>query len=191
MTAFFKTHYGYLYLAGIAIASWLMVNLTEVDEEGSRILPPHSPDFFSTGYKKWEMDTHGLVNSRLNADTIIHYSDDNTTHLGKPLLYLHQEQQTPWLIQANIGNVSADGKTILLQGQTVIARDANGNSKSLKINTSNLTVKPEIHFAETADQAELLSPPNKTTGIGMKLVFKHPIRIELLAHVQGKYEKQP
>ncbi len=185
-----KGQSGYFYLLCAALASWVLLSLTDVETVGNRLLPPHSPNFFSTGYSKWEMDTNGRVGMNVFADYVIHYSDDKTTRLQKPSLYFHHQQQAPWVVQAESGVVSADSKDVLLQGQTLITRDAYGNNKALKIITSNLKVKPDIHYAETDDKAVLLSPSHKTTGIGMKLVFKPPIHIELLAHVQGKYETQ-
>ncbi|MDD2724072.1 MAG: LPS export ABC transporter periplasmic protein LptC [Methylovulum sp.] len=187
---FFRDQYGYLYLFFVALASWILVNLSGGDNLGNRLIPPHSPDLFSKGYTKWEMDTSGLVNTQLFADKIVHYSDDHTTQMEKPSIVFYLEKQPPWRIQAESGSVSADRKNILLHGKVIVDRDQYNNTKALKINTSNLKVKPETHFAETDEQAELLSLPNKTTGTGMKLVFKQPIRIELLAHVQGKYERQ-
>jgi len=182
--------YSYVYLAFIAFASWILVNLTDVDNNNNKLIPPHSPDFFSTGYTKWEMGATGLPNTQLYAEKIVHYSDDHTTDMDKPLIFLHQEKQPPWVIQSESGMVSADSKNIFLKGKVVIDRDKFDNVKALKINTSNLKVRPETHFAETDAWAELVSPPHKTTGTGMKLVFKQPIRIELLSHVQGKYETQ-
>jgi lipopolysaccharide export system protein LptC len=186
-----KDQLGYLYLALLAVASWLLVELAGVDDGQNRPIPPHSPDFFSQGYSKWQMGKAGQADSELLAGKIVHYSDDRTTHLEQPEMVFHQDQHTsPWAIHAESGEVSADSKNVLLQGRVNIERKASGNAKPLKIITSNLKVKPETHYAETDERAELISLQNKTTGTGMKLVFKQPVRIDLLADVQGKYETQ-
>jgi lipopolysaccharide export system protein LptC len=75
-----------------------------------------------------------------------------------------------------------------LNGKAIINRDKAEGSKELTINTSNLRVKIETSYAETDEWAELLSPPNITTGIGMKMTFVAPVHLELLANVKGKYE---
>lgn len=186
-----KEQSGYFYLVFAALASWLLANLIEVEDTGNRLSPPHSPNFFSSGYQKWTMSADGNPDNHLSAAHISHYSDDKTTHLQQPLLTFQQTDQPPWLIQAEAGLVSADGKEVILEGRATISREAYGNNKALKIITSNLKVKPDIHYAETADHAVLQSLPHTTSGTGMKLVFKQPIHIELLAHVQGKYETKP
>jgi lipopolysaccharide export system protein LptC len=151
-------------------------------------VPAHSPDYFSKGYSKWEMNKQGKLNSKLIADEMIHYSDDRTTHTIKPLIIFYNEKSPPWEITAETGVLSADGKDLLLKGKVTVARAKAEGFKELKINTSNLKVKPGSSHAETNEWVELLNPPNRTTGTGMKLVFVEPIHLELLANVKGKYE---
>ncbi|MGZ8190489.1 MAG: LPS export ABC transporter periplasmic protein LptC [Methylococcaceae bacterium] len=182
--------YSYLCLAVIALLSWWLVKLTGVDEFDRVLAPAHSPDYFSKGYSKWEMDEQGKLNSKLIADQMIHYSDDSTTLMITPLIFFYNEKSPPWEIKAETGILSADGKNLLLNGKVTVFRAKAEGFKELKINTSNVKVKPESSYAETNEWAELLSPPNRTTGTGMKLVFVEPIHLELLANVKGKYEKK-
>jgi lipopolysaccharide export system protein LptC len=178
----------YLYLAVLALLSWWLVKLTGLDEINRYQAPPHSADYFSKGYSKWEMDQYGRLKSQLQADQMIHYSDDGTTIMTKPLMYSYNEKSPPWVINSETGILSADDKNILLNGKVTIDRAKGPNVSALTINTSNLKVKPETHYAETDAWAELISPPNKTTGTGMKMVYAQPVHLELLSHVKGKYE---
>lgn len=178
----------YLYLAGFALFSWWLVKLTSLDETGRIQAPPHSADYFSTGYAKWEMDETGTLKSQLLAEQMTHYSDDGTTHLTRPVMHFYNETTPPWIIKSETGLLSADGKNLLLNGAVVIDRARAQRARSLTINTSNLNVKPETGHAETKEWAELISPPNRTTGTGMKLHYTQPVRVELLTHVKGNYE---
>lgn len=183
-----KGKYSYLFLALIALLTWWLVKLTGLDEVGRVLAPAHSPDYFSRGYSKWEMDKQGKLNSKLIADEMIHYSDDRTTHMANPLIFFYNEKSPPWEVKSETGIMSADGKDLLLNGKAVVSRAKAPGFKELVINTSNLKVKPESSYAETNEWVELLNPPNRTTGTGMKLVFVEPIHLELLANVKGKYE---
>lgn len=178
----------YLYLGVAALLSWLLVKLTgfELIEPGA--VPPHSPDFFSTGYTKKEMDTSGRLKNQLIADKMTHYSDDGTTHLENPLMYFYNETTPPWKVRSEKGVMSADGKDLNLKGKVSVVREQAEGIKPVTINTSNVRVKPETSYAETDEWAELISAANRTTGTGMKLVFSEPVRVELLANVKGKYE---
>ncbi|MDD1614970.1 MAG: hypothetical protein CG439_41 [Methylococcaceae bacterium NSP1-2] len=178
----------YLTLTTVALVSWGLVRLIEGDGEQRSIVPAHSTDYFSTGYTKFEMNEFGKLDKKLIAEQVMHYSDDDTTHTVNPLMFFYNEKTPPWVIKAQAGVLSADGKDLFLNGKAVVSRAKADGVKELIINTSNLRVKPDTSYAETNEWAELISPPNTTTGIGMKLVFVAPIHLELLSNVKGKYE---
>jgi len=183
-----NVNYNYLYLLIIAVMSWWLVKLTGIDELGRKEVPAHSPDYFSKGYTKWEMSELGRPKTKLTADEMIHYSDDSTTHLANPVMFFYNEETPPWIVKSETGVLSADGKDLLLTGKVYVDRAAGEGVRELKIFTSNLKVKPETSYAETDAWAELISLPNWTTGIGMKLTFVDPIHLELLSNVKGNYE---
>jgi lipopolysaccharide export system protein LptC len=178
----------YLYLAIIALISWWLVKLTGLEEIFHGQVPAHSPDYFSKGYTKWEMNELGILKSKLLSDEMIHYSDDGTTHMVNPIMFFHNEKTPPWVIKSETGILSGDGKDLLLNGKVTIDRAKATGVSQLTINTSMLKVKPETSYAETNEWAELISPPNRTTGTGMKLIFVAPVHLQLLANVKGKYE---
>jgi lipopolysaccharide export system protein LptC len=105
-----------------------------------------------------------------------------------PIMFFHNEKTPPWVIKSAIGILSGDGKDLLLNGKVAIDREKAKGVTPLTINTSVLKVNPETSYAETNEWAELISPPNKTTGIGMKMTFVQPIHLQLLANVKGTYE---
>ena len=178
----------YPYLAVVALISWWLVKLTGVDELYHGQVPAHSPDYFSNGYTKWEMNELGKLKSKLLSDKMLHYSDDGTIHLVNPLMFFYNEKTPPWVVHSETGILSGDGKNLLLNGKVAIDREKAEGVSQLTINTSVLKVKPETSYAETNEWAELISPPNKTTGTGMKLNFAPPIHLQLLANVKGIYE---
>jgi lipopolysaccharide export system protein LptC len=178
----------YVFFALAALLSWWLVKLTVIDTLKQREAAAHNEDYFSTGYVKWEMAADGSLKTKLVADKMTHYKEDGTIHLNKPVMSFYNPETPPWVIQSETGVVSADGKQVQLNGKAVINRQGAEGVKPLTINSSNLKVQPEISYAETADWAELISLPQRTTGVGMKLIYAKPIRIELLAKVRGHYE---
>jgi len=179
----------YLYLVIASLLSWWLVKLTGLDEIiNTSHAPPHSTDYYSKGYIKWEMNEHGQLKSKLQADQMFHYRDDGSTVMVKPLMYSYDQKNPPWVMASESGIMSADGKNLQLNGSVAIDRTRGVGLRPLRINTSNLKVKPETSYAETVEWAELISPPNKTTGTGMKMTYAQPIHLELLSQVKGKYE---
>jgi lipopolysaccharide export system protein LptC len=176
----------YLLVVAVSIASWIAIALL-TDEAEHETIAVRGAEYFSNDYTKWEMDETGKLKNKLVAEKVTHY-DDDTTHSIKPVMYFYNDKTPPWVVKAETGVLSADGKDMFLNGKSVVSRAKAEKSKELIINTSNLRVKPETSYAETDEWAELLSPPNVTTGTGMKMVFVSPVHLELLANVKGKYE---
>ena len=177
----------YIFLSIIALLSAWLANNTEILQISKKASPAHSPDYFSSGYMKWQMNKQGTLKSTLIADKITHYSDDGTSHTIKPIMTFFNDKTPPWVITSETGILSADGKNLQLNGKVKIDRAESKDHREITINTSNMKVQPEINYAETQEWAELINYPHKTTGTGMNMTYIEPIHIEFLAHVKGNY----
>ncbi|NOQ34437.1 MAG: LPS export ABC transporter periplasmic protein LptC [Methylococcaceae bacterium] len=178
-----------LVLAGFSWWAVEIFQLPDEDESKSSELPKHSPDYFSKGYLKKEMDEQGLVKSKLFAEEMLHYSDDGVTHMTKPEMTFYNADTPPWIIKSESGTLSVDGKDLLLNGQVFVNRNKAENVKQLTIETTNLRVKTEESYAEGDEWAKLSSPPNWAEGIGIQMIFQKPISLKLLANVKSYYER--
>ncbi len=177
----------YVYVALLALLSWWLQQLYEQRETELKIAE-NSPDFFSEGYYKKEMDPQGLPKSELTADKIQHYKTDGSSHLEKPKMTLFNPDAAPWEIVSESGIMAADGDNLQLNGPAVISREASANASALKVTTSDLRVKLSSNYAETSAWADIISPPNQTSGTGMQVTFVSPIHLKLLSKVKGRYE---
>jgi lipopolysaccharide export system protein LptC len=186
------THFGekfiYVFLVFIALFSWWLMEYSGVVESKPVPSSPDSPDYFSKGFTKWEMDKTGKLKSKLIAEGMTHYPTYWATHTVKPIMEFEEEKTPPWIVEAETGILSSDGKKLQLNGKVKVNRAKGEGVSQLTVNTANVKVDPDTSYAETTEWAELISPPNITTGIGMKAVFKEPIHLELLSQVKGKYE---
>ena len=148
----------------------------------------HSADFFSNGYNKVEMNQEGLRRSELIAEKMIYYGDDDTTELTKPIMTFYNEDQSTWVIAADTGWISPDGKDLLLNGNVKIERKKASDVRPIHIKTTNLRVKPEKNYAETDEWVEIINPPDRTEGVGMQIYYTKPVHLKLLSKVRGRYE---
>ncbi len=185
---YFSEKFIYAFLLALALLSWWLAQYTGVIEPGKVAASGTYPDFFSKGYTKWEMDETGKLKSKLVAEEMTHYTDYWATHTKKPVIQFFNEKTPPWVIEAETGLLSKDGKQLQLNGKVKVNREKNEKVRQLIINTSNVLINPETSYAETKAWAELISPPHTTTGTGMKLTFKEPIHLELLSKVKTRYE---
>jgi lipopolysaccharide export system protein LptC len=182
----FSEKFIYAFLVALALLSWW---LTQYSIEPNKLTAKGThPDYFSKGYTKWEMDETGNLKSKLVAEEMTHYAGYWATHTKKPVIRFVNEKTPPWIVEAKTGILSKDGKQLKLKGKVTVNRAKSEAARQLIINTSNVMISPETSYAETKAWTELISPPNITTGTGMKLTFKEPIHLELLSKVKGSYE---
>lgn len=152
-------------------------------------VPQHSADLFSVGYTKIEIDENGTTKNELFADKMTHFGDDDTIEMDKPVMTFYSQGTPSWKIRSETGLLSADRKNLFLNGKVFIVREKDAENRQMKVNTSNLRVKPEENYAETDDWAELITPTDWVSGNGMKVFFKDPVYLELLSNVRSRYEK--
>lgn len=177
----------FVYVALAALLTWWLQQLYEQRAIEIQVAE-NSPDFFSSGYYKKEMGPDGLPKSELTAEKMLHYKADGSTHLERPVMVLHNPNAAPWVIKSDSGIMAADGDNLQLNGKALINREASQGSSALTINTSDLRVKLSTHYAETTAWADIVSPPNQTSGTGMEVTFVSPIHLKLLSKVKGRYE---
>jgi lipopolysaccharide export system protein LptC len=184
----FSDKFIYVFLSALALLSWWLLQYSGLIETKKTAASKKSPDYYSKGYTKWEMDENGRLKSKLVAEEMTHSVNYWATHTKKPIMYFYNENKPPWIIESETGVLSKDGVKLQLNGKVKIIREIGEGVRPLTVNTSNLMVNPKTSYAETKAWAELISPPHVTTGTGMKVTFKEPIHLELLSKVKGKYE---
>lgn len=176
----------------LAAMSWGLAEIFHFDyqsDEEALEAVKHSVDYFSHGYLRKDLNEQGRLKSELSAKSILHYSDDDITHIDKPILTLYNADPAipPWVVKSEAGVLSADGENLLLTGMVFIDRAKAEGTRQINIKTSNLLVQPKISYAQSDDWAELLSPPHRIEGKGIQITFKKPINLKLLSNVKSRY----
>lgn len=178
----------YVYVGAIALLSWWLVQLNQHEETGGAVIAQDSPDFFSNGYYKKQMDATGLPKNELKAVKMTHSKERGDTQLEKPVMTLYSPEQAPWVIVADNAVLASNGDDLQLLGDNLISREAFKRNAALTVKSRDLNVKLSSHFAKTDAWAEIVSPPNKTSGTGMEVTFVSPIRLKFFSKVKGRYE---
>jgi len=183
------SQYGvYLVLAVLMAGSWLLADFFEEELKEPVTLVAHSPDYYSNGYYKKEMTQQGLLKNELTADKMIHYSDDGKTYLAQPVMTLYNSDTPPWVIRSKKGVLEADGDHLQLVGKVNITREGTKDIRAFVLNSLDMKVKLSTSYAETKKWAEIIDAQNRTQGIGLKITFTEPVRINFLSKVKGRYE---
>jgi len=177
----------YIVLFFLVIGSWFLADLFEIKQQSVVKVADHSADYFSIGYYKKEMDQQGLVKSELNAEKMIHYADDQTTHLDEPIMTLYNADVPPWVIQSETAILEADGDHLQLLGKVLVSREGSEQIRPFKLTTTNLRVQLSTNYAETKKWAKIIDDRNRTEGIGLEITFVEPVKLKFLSKVKGRY----
>ena len=180
----------YSVLLFITLSSWWLLEQQQSEEVVPIKLEGHSADYFSEGYKKVEMDGMGNPVSILEAKTLTHFKDDQTTELAQCKITFFNSDGSSWIIQADAGVLWANGNDLFLNGVVHINRAPVEGVRPVQINTSDLKVKLDQSYAETDNWAEIITPPDRTEGTGLQMIYSKPIQVELIHAVKGRYEMQ-
>lgn len=180
----------YSVLLFITLSSWWLLEQQQSEEVVPIKLEGHSADYFSEGYKKVEMDGMGNPVSILEAKTLTHFKDDQTTELAQCKITFFNSDGSSWIIQADAGVLWANGNDLFLNGVVHINRAPVEGVRPIQINTSDLRVKLDQSYAETDNWAEIITPPDRTEGTGLQMIYSKPIQLELMHTVKGRYEMQ-
>lgn len=173
-------------LALLALVTWWFAEFNSEKTRPALRRAENSPDSFSKGVTKTVMDETGKVKNRLVAKSMAHY-DNDTTELDQPVMTMYENDAPPWVIKSDTGTVLQNGKEVVLNGKVYIDREAAKGIRSVNVFTTNLRVLPESEYAETEDHVEIVSPPDRISGTGMRFYFTRPIKLTLLSKVRGTY----
>lgn len=171
----------------LAVASgWL---LQRFNVEAPPIAPKarHEPDYYMEQFSKLSMDVQGRLDSKLEADFMVHYPDDDSTELVQPKLELYNGSSRPWIVVAERGWVSANNEHILLYGPVEIWRSDDAGNRELEVHTRDLRILTDEDYAESDNPTTVRSPNSTTRAIGMQAWFRTGL-VKLLRDVRGHHE---
>ncbi len=145
----------------------------------------HTPDFYLTQVQAWAMDEQGHLQHRMWAGRITHFADDDSIVLQQPRFHSYDGQQPRWEVRSDHGSSDAEGEVVLLQGSVIMERQ--GDEQGM-VHTSNLLLKPNEDYAETAEAVRFSDDSGEISAVGLRGHLGEGGRLELLSEVRGRHE---
>ena len=144
------------------------------------------PEFVVDGITATALDKGGRAESRLTAQRMLYYPDEEITEVVEPRLTQFPEKGPPLRVSAERGTVNREGDEVRLYGNVVVVRDPNGDRPPLRMDTTYLQVFPKTEQARTPEPVLITEGSSKLTGVGME--YDNAKRVlELKARVSGTY----
>jgi len=177
----------FLALTISAVVSWNILDIS-TSKRDKKAPSSRQIDFYAKNINTLQTNAQGQPQNRLIAKVATHFEKDDHTELEQPIATLYDTNSPPWVIKAERGLVTAEGKRITLQRNVSIYREPTKTAPEILITTESLLIKPDKNYAETSDPIRFRSGDNVINSIGMNGYIGRPMKIELLSNVRGEYE---
>ena len=148
----------------------------------------HDPDYMVDNFLARRMGQDGLPLHTLAAADMVHYPDDDSTHLTRPHFVALDEHRVPIHIVAQQGLVSSNGTDVYFSRGVEVKRETEGGKDWLTIHTESLHIVPDKEYAHTDQAVTIRTPSAVINAVGMDLNNRTRV-LKLHTRVRGQYEK--
>jgi lipopolysaccharide export system protein LptC len=172
-----------LLLAG---AYWLNLQVkppSHKAEESKR----HDPDYIVDNFSAIALNQQGLPRFMMSARKMVHYPDDDSTHLDDPELNSFYPDQPTIVAFSRKGEISSKGKDVYLRDEVKLVRAASATQSEMSLSTDYLHVIPDQDLADTDRPVTLEDAHNIIHATGLRFDYKARV-IELLSQVSSQHE---
>lgn len=177
---------GLLFLLA-ALTFWLdrTVQAPQAKRDGSS---RHDMDYSVENFAMTRMGKDGTPQHTLAATKMVHYPDDDSTHLTRPHYTRLDREKPPLHILAQRGLVSSNGEHVYFTGGVQVVNEAGIGKDPVTITTEFLHVVPDKDLAVTDKAVTIKTPTVVMNAVGLELNNKTRT-MKLLSRVKGHYEK--
>ena len=148
----------------------------------------HDPDFIAEKLYAIRMTPTGKIKHALSAEKMIHYPDDDTTHLASPVFTSYAAPNSPLAITAKEGLVSSEGENVYFRNNVRAVRAPYDNKSELVVQTNYLHIIPDDNIAKTDQPVTITDANIVVDAIGLELNSETRI-LKLHSRVRGTYEQ--
>jgi lipopolysaccharide export system protein LptC len=176
-----------LLAAVAAVTAWLdrQVQPPERTPDGKT---RHDPDYVVDNFAVTRIGPDGIPRYTLSARRMVHYPDDDTTHLEAPKLVSFSNSSTRATATSKTALLSSNGENAYLTDDVLLVRAAYDDKSELTMRTTWLHIIPDDDTAKTDRPVQISDANTLITSIGLE--FNNKTRIlNLLSNVRGRYEK--
>lgn len=177
--------YSLMMLTTLTLAVWMTIlSLTQQ----SPIVQHDSslPDALMENVTSIEMDKEGKPKMQIVTPKIIHFAENDTTHILSPILTVYRQSPIPWYVTSKFAKTTHGTENVEFWDDVFISHSGDKNNPATSIKTSTLTVYPANHIAETNDAITLTQPNLTMNAIGMHADMDSG-DIKLLFQARGEY----
>lgn len=157
----------------------------------------HDPDYKASNFTVTRLSELGELRYSLTAKEMVHYPDDDTTHLALPVFKELQPGKPDTRVRADRGVSTTQGEEVRLYDNVEIFRAGDkrpgvkqSEAEDLRITTSYLRARPDEDTADTPAQVVIENGASTLIGTGADFDNRYR-KMKLRSAVTAKYIPTP
>jgi len=142
----------------------------------------HDPDYYVVNFTTTTYNAEGAAETRMSAERMVHYPDDDTTELHEPRVLQSKPNEPRYSVRAERGQLSRDGDEVFLYGDVLLVREASEHGPEARMTTEFLHVLRERSLVRTDKEVKIVEGSRSLEGRGMEynnlsreLVLRHNV----------------
>ena len=187
MLARLTSWFPFLLLAGLAALTFWLDRMVQLAPGAPQALSRHDPDYMVDKLKAARTNENGIVIYTLDAERMIHYPDDDTTHLTAPRFVSLRAKQAPVTITAREGLVSSNGENVYFKNDVKVTRAAYADRSEMVMRTTYLHIIPDDNIARTDQPVTIQDAAAVVHAVGLELNNETRV-LRLFSNVRGTYD---
>lgn len=148
----------------------------------------HDPDYMVENFSATRMSLDGTPRHTLSAKKMLHYPDDDTTHLEQPRFVSTEPAKPVLRAKADQATLSSDGENVYLSGNVIMLREAGDGQGETTIASRFLHIIPDDDIIKTDKAATITGEKSVINTVGMVLNNRTRV-MQLLSQVKVVHNK--
>jgi lipopolysaccharide export system protein LptC len=150
------------------------------EDESPATARRHDPDYYVVNFTTTTYNASGAAETRMSADKMVHFPDDDTTELVAPRVVQSKPNEPRYSVRAERGQLSRDGDEVFLYGDVVLVREASEHGPEARMTTEFLHVLRDRSLVRTDKPVKIVEGTRSLQGRGME--YNNLSRELLLRH---------
>jgi lipopolysaccharide export system protein LptC len=175
----------FLLIAAIGLSSWSIL----IGKKSDAMKPTNSskePDAYMENVIATIFNKEGMPSMKIETPKMVHYADNDTTHISKPYITVYRESPEPWHINSDFAKATQGIEEILFWSNVVIHHEKDIDNPTTTMTTTSLTVFPNKQLAKTNEAITVTQPDSTLHAIGM-FANMNDGTVKLLSKARGEY----
>lgn len=173
--------------ASFALGSFWMLEVMRRDTADKRTeLPKGEPDYTVERFSFIRMSKSGRVHYAISGAELMHYPDNDSFEITKPVLHSLDDNQAPMTIRADRAIVEHANSKIHLYRDVQLDRPAAPDSEHFHLGSNYLLLLPDTDVIRTDQPVDIWLGQSHLSGTGM-IANNATREFRLMSHVRGIY----